>query len=131
MDGDVLGAVIGRPASTVRRHGAFIEGYRRVYRHGASYPILVPMPDGRIDGILASGLRPADTARLIAFEGSDYDLVEVSVEMERRSPTRAMIFMSRPEVMGSGEEWTLGTWLRRHKPKYLHRIRRTRRAAGA
>jgi gamma-glutamylcyclotransferase (GGCT)/AIG2-like uncharacterized protein YtfP len=131
MDGDVLGAVIGRPASTVLRQGAFVEGYRRVYRRGASYPILVPMPGGRIDGVLASGLHPADLARLIAFEGSDYDLVKVPVQVVRRGPTKAMIFMAKSEVMGSPEEWTLATWTRRHKARYLHRIRRTRSAAGA
>lgn len=126
MDGDVLGAVIGRPASTVRRQGAFVEGYRRVYRQGASYPVLVPMPDGRIEGVLASGLRPADTARLVAFEGSDYDLVEVPVRAARRGPTRAMIFMPRSEVMASLEEWTLTNWIRRHKREYLRRIRYAR-----
>ncbi len=123
MDGDVLGAVIGRPASTVRRQGASVEGYRRFHRFGASYPILVPSPDGRIEGILASGLRPADMARLIAFEGSDYDLVEISVRAVRCGPTRAMIFMSGPEVMASPQEWTLTTWTPRHKKEYLRRIR--------
>jgi len=131
MDVDVLAAVIGRPASTVRRQAAFVEGYRRFCRLGASYPILVPMPGVRIEGVLASGLRQADMARLVAFEGSDYDLVEVSVKAERIGPTRSMIFMSKPEVMASSEEWTLASWTRRHKRKYLRRIRITHRAAGA
>jgi gamma-glutamylcyclotransferase (GGCT)/AIG2-like uncharacterized protein YtfP len=131
MDVDVLGAVIGRPASTVRRQVAVVEGYRRFYKLGASYPILVPMPGGRIEGVLASGLRQVDMARLVAFEGSDYDLVEVSVKAERIGPTRSMIFMSKPEVMASSEEWTLASWARRHKQKYLRRIRITHRAAGA
>jgi len=131
IDGDVLGAVIGRPASGVRRQRAFVEGYRRFHRLGATYPILVPTPDGRIEGILALDLTPADTARLIAFEGSDYDLVEVPVKAVRRGPTRAMMFMSKSEVMASSEEWILASWTRRHKKRFLRRIRSTHRAAGA
>jgi gamma-glutamylcyclotransferase (GGCT)/AIG2-like uncharacterized protein YtfP len=127
MDGDVLAAVIGRPASTVRRQGALVEGYRRVYRLGASYPILVPMPGGRTEGVLASGLRPADTARLVGFEGRDYDLVEVPVRAARLGPTQAMIFMPAPEVIAFPEEWTLATWRRRHRKEYLRRIRSTGR----
>jgi len=130
MDGDVLGAVIGRPSSDVRRQRAFIEGYRCFHRLGATYPILVPTLGGRIEGVLALGLSPADTARLIVFEGSDYDLVDVPVKAVRRGPARAMIFMSKPEVMASSEEWTLASWTRRHKHKFLRRIRSTHRAAG-
>jgi hypothetical protein len=125
MDPDVLAAVIGRPASGVRRRRAFVEGYRRFHRLGATYPILVPAPDSRIDGVLALGLRPADTARLIAFEGSDYHLVEVPVRTVWRGPSRAMVFMPRPEVMASLEEWTLVAWTRRHKKEYLRRLRRS------
>jgi hypothetical protein len=91
---------------------------------------LVPTPDGRIEGILALDLTPADTARLIAFEGSDYDLVEVPVKAVRRGPTRAVIFMSKPEVVASAKEWTLASWTRRHKKRFLRRIRSTHRAAG-
>ena len=130
MDGEVLGAVIGRPASTVRRQGALLEGYRRFYRRGASYPILVPMLGGRIEGVLASGLSPGDTARLVAFEGRDYDLVEIAVRAVRLGPTRAMIFMPAPEVMASPEEWTLATWSRRHRKEYLRRIRSASRDKG-
>ena len=46
MDGDVLGAVIGRPASVVRRQGALLQGYRHVYRQGATYPILMIFMSG-------------------------------------------------------------------------------------
>jgi hypothetical protein len=130
MDGDVLGAVIGRTVSTVRRQGALLEGYRRFYRLGASYPILVPMPGGRIEGVLASGLGPRDTARLVAFEGRDYDLVEIAVRAARLGRTRAMIFMPAPEIMASPEEWTLATWSRRHRKEYLRRIRNANRGEG-
>ncbi|NJN05555.1 MAG: gamma-glutamylcyclotransferase [Rhodobacteraceae bacterium] len=128
MDDGVLAAVIGRPASQVRRQEAFVEGYRRVYRAGASYPILVPMTDGRIEGILASGLRPTDTDRLIAFEGEDYDLVDVPVRAARRGFTRAMMFMAKPSVAGSSKEWTFAEWRRRYRRAYLLRLRRRDRA---
>ena len=122
MDDGVLAAVIGRPVSDVGRQDAFVEGYRRVYRLGASYPILVPMPDGRIDGVLASGLRPTDTDRLIAFEGDDYDLVDVPVQAARRGSMRAMMFMAKPSVAGSSEEWTFAEWRRRYRREYLLRL---------
>ena len=124
MDEGVLAAVIGRPVSHVRRQDAYVEGYRRVYRLGASYPILVPMYGGRIEGVLASGLRPTDTDRLIAFEGDEYDIVEVAVRAARSGPTGAKMFMAKPGIAGSSKEWTLADWRRRYRKEYLLRLHR-------
>ncbi|MGF1641142.1 MAG: gamma-glutamylcyclotransferase family protein [Rhodospirillales bacterium] len=123
MDVAVLSAVIGRPADRLCRERAFVDGYRRVRRLGATYPILIPMPGARVDGILASGLRPADTTRLCVFEGDDYDLVEIPVRASARGPRRAMAFLARPDVPASSEEWTIADWRRRHRKAYLLRLR--------
>lgn len=123
MDTEVLGAVIGRRIPVARRRRAVIDGYRRMYRAGAWYPILVPDADSRVEGVLVSSLTPADAARLTAFEGNEYDLAELSVKPARGDVTLANVFVPSPGVPGSSREWTFQNWRRKHRREYLRRAR--------
>lgn len=123
MDTEVLGAVIGRRIPAALRRNAVLHGYRRVYRAGAWYPILVADTDNRVEGVLVSALTPADAARLIAFEGNEYDLAEVPVTSARGDVTLAHVFLPVPGVPGSSREWTFQEWRQKHRTEYVRRTR--------
>lgn len=55
MDRAVLAAVLGRaPAAPPR--AAILHGYRRMFRHGASYPVLAPAAGEAVSGVVVEGL---------------------------------------------------------------------------
>lgn len=131
MDTAVLDTVLGRRTPSSCHRGAVIGGYRRVYRAGAWYPILVPEPDGRVDGVLVSSLTSGDAARLAQFEGTEYELAELPVEPARGGTILANLFLAVPGVPGSDREWTLQEWRWKQRRKYLRRTRTSNpRGAG-
>lgn len=125
MDPAVLAAVIDRRPAGPRRC-ASIEGYRRVYRAGAAYPVLIPAAGERVSGLLVEGLNERDRRRLDAFEGGDYIAREVPVRTDR-GEVRARMFVPRPGVPATAVPWSLDEWRRRYRRVYLERVIRTRR----
>jgi len=123
MDTAVLHTVVGRQLPSSCRCAAVIDGYRKVYRAGAWYPILVPEPGGRVDGVLVSGLTSEDAARLAEFEGTEYGLAELPIEPARGGAILAKVFLAVPGVPGSDREWRFQEWRRKHKREYLRRTR--------
>jgi len=119
MDANVLAAVVGRRISPTRMEAAVIEGYRRVYVAGAWYPMLVPAAGKRVEGCLVFGLGGDAAARIVRFEGRDYDRRAVTVSGARRGSTRALAFLARPGVRPSLREWDPASWRRHHKGAYL------------
>ncbi len=69
MDSEVLRTVIGRSIPPSNRRPAVIGGYRRVYRVGAWYPILIADTESEVEGILVTKLTVADAVRLAIFGG--------------------------------------------------------------
>lgn len=109
MDAEVLARVIGRrvPAAAVRP--AVVEGYRRVAVARRWYPMLVPAAGGRVEGVLVAGIRPAEAARLAAYEGPEFVPAEITVRAAGR-PERALAFMPSPRLAPSRRDWAPADW---------------------
>lgn len=122
MDADVLARVAGRRVAASNVEPAVVSGYRRVYVAGAPYPMLVPAPEGRVEGRLVSGLGGLETRRVAWFEGAEYELRPVRVRAARRGELEALAFMAGPGLGPSAEDWDLAAWRRRHKRAYLMRV---------
>lgn len=123
MDSEVLRTVIGRRIPPSNRRPAVIGGYRRVYRVGAWYPILIADTESEVEGILVTKLTVADAVRLAIFEGHEYGLAQVPVTLACGEMSWARVFLPAPGVPGTSREWTLREWRRRHRAEYLHRAR--------
>ena len=123
LDDDVFALVTGRSIAPGDRCRAVAAGYRRVFREGASYPILIATAGGCVDGALVAGVGVRETERLKTFEGDEYDLVQLSVHVHSRGLVSAHVFMAKAWVPDSAEAWTLAAWRRRHKSRYLARLR--------
>lgn len=126
MDRDVLRLVTRRPVPAAACRAAAIDGFSRVYRDGASYPILIPADGACVEGILVSGLGDAEEGRLRAFEGDEYDLVTVPVRKGRGGAVEARVFMPRSGVPASSLPWMPEHWRRHHRARYLARLRAER-----
>lgn len=124
MDDEVLAAVVGRRIAESRTSAAAISGFRRVYRRGAWYPILLDDPRGRVEGVVVRGLTVADAARLDAFEGREYRRVVRTVEVAGEGPAEAQVYLPVVGIPATDRAWDLEVWRRRHRAAYLRRVRR-------
>jgi gamma-glutamylcyclotransferase (GGCT)/AIG2-like uncharacterized protein YtfP len=128
MDGDVLDQVVGRRVAAADKETAEISGFRRVYRIGASYPVLVPQPEETVPGQLAHRITPAEAARLARFEGGDYrpmpTLVRAVSDAGAKRAVTAIFFLPALRHIASRRRWDFADWQRREKPRYLDRIAR-------
>lgn len=95
IDPEMLGAVLRRPVHPARRRNAVLRGYRRVYREGASYPILVADAASDVEGVVVSALTAPDVALLTAYEGAEYEIRELPVRMSRDGLVLAKVFLPR------------------------------------
>src|SRR5262245_43733734 len=84
MDRELLALVIGRATDELRMEAATIHEFVCRRALNESFPILVPHPGGRVEGMLTD-LTAAEIARLKFYEASDYEgapyaLTELPVE---------------------------------------------------
>jgi hypothetical protein len=124
LDDDVFALVTGRCLAPRDRCRATIDGYIRVFREGASYPILIASAGARVEGALVGKVRAREAERLKTFEGDEYDLVQRIVHRHGGGSVGAHVFMAKSWVPGSSEPWDLAHWRRRHKHRCLARLRR-------
>ena len=130
IDPEVLYTVIRRPVASADRRPALLRGFRRVYRRGADYPVLVPDGSRAVEGIVVSGLGQRDVALLGAFEGNEYRAHLLPVRLRSGQMVRARVFLPGPGCEASGEDWTIEEWRSRFRRDFLMRIRRTHRPSA-
>jgi Gamma-glutamyl cyclotransferase, AIG2-like len=108
-----------------------LNGYRRVYRRGASYPVLVVDPTAQVEGIVVSALTTRDVALLTAYEGPEYEIRELPVRLSSGGLIRANVYLPGPACEASSESWTPADWQRRFRQAFVRRAQRRRRASPA
>ena len=128
MDSSVRRAVLGRSVDRSRLQRAVLPGFRRVFRLGATYPVLIADAGGRVDGILASGLSPHDVARLVKYEGAGYRLSQLPVQRPGGKTTLACLFLPETDTMASSVPWQFDGWRRRFRARFLQGIGQHRSA---
>lgn len=128
LDPVVRREVLRRDISRGHLCRAVLAGYRRVYRIGATYPVLVPEPTGRVEGLLVRGLNVRDAARLATYEGPEYGLFKTAVRADDGSVVSARTFLPRRMGLGSSEEWCFEDWQRRFAETFRAQVTRRRQA---
>lgn len=123
MDADIRVAVLGRPAGSRPVEPATLAGYRRVVMRGATYPVAIADPAGRIEGCLMRGLDRAAAGRLSVFEGDDYVPVMRDVITASGRAVSCCVFVAGRRARPSAAAWDLAAWQRRHKRGFQRRVR--------
>ncbi len=107
----LLECVLGH-ASGARSVPARLEGHATVWADGESFPLLTPRPGAQAEGVLASGLRDAELARLDYYEAVfGYAPREVTV-MTEGGPVPARVWMPAPDQWTPGAPWSLRDWVK-------------------
>lgn len=124
LDADVRAAVLG-PMAPPATEPATLAGWRRVTAPGAIFPIVLRAADGEVAGAIARGVPPAAVRRLDAYEGAGYRLEAVTVTLADGTPCEAQVYVPVRAVAGPGKPWDLDDWRRRHKRRFLARMKAT------
>ena len=113
-DPDVLGAVLGRPATGLN---AAAPGYAVVNYPGRVYPALLRRPGSAAPGLVLTHISSFEIDLLDAFEGDEYrrEIIAVMIDEDLHEA-----FAYLPAVAVTGQsEWTLAAWQREHKTRVL------------
>ena len=120
MDRDLLSAVLGRRVWPHVLAPVVLRGYRCRSVHGASYPIVQRQRDASISGVILDGVGTVEQARLSAYEGDRYELVQALAELPRRHCKRVFIFAPRRGAyVVSNRSWSFAGWRLRHKKSVM------------
>jgi hypothetical protein len=110
MDRELLALVIGRAIEDLGVAAAVIHGFARRRARDESFPVLVPHPGGRAEGVLVTDLTAADIARIQFFEGSDYALAALRVEC-RGERLAAQVFLPTARLAAEETAWDFDSWV--------------------
>jgi hypothetical protein len=119
LDPDVRRLVLGSPAAS--GVPARLGGFRRVGVAGRSYPTLVPVPDGSVEGLVVDTITPRQRVRLVAFEGREYREIVRTVMLADGDEREARLFVSRRPARVA-LHWSLALWQRREKDRFLRAL---------
>ena len=143
MDRDVLDAVvgqasagqlaIGQPAigqqtagqqtAVHGRRPAWLDGFRRMTVAREAFPMVLPAPGHRLEGVVVEGLSAADIDRILFFESIEYAPRTIDVALADDSRLSARCFLTNDGVEYNGETWDYGQWLNAHKADCLRETR--------
>lgn len=123
MDRDVLEQVLARPVDDRELSPAHLHGYRRVRTARALYPMLVPDPDGVVEGVVLHEVSARDAARVRHFEADEYVDRWVPVRLVSGEALRVRVFFALDEMGVTDEPWELARWAAEHKADFLARCR--------
>lgn len=103
----LLEVVLGRPA---RARRAWLEDHAARWAAGESFPLIVPEPRARAQGILVEGLSADEAARLDFYEGGFGYGARDSAVMTEDGPAAARVYFPEPGRWRVGEPFDLDEW---------------------
>lgn len=118
-DPEMLETVLGRPARPVP---AVAEGETALRRPGEDYPILVPSPGQRTEGVLLEDVSEEELARIAFFEEADYALAPITVTTGA-GEREALCFRSAVKSDATALPWDFDEWCRTARPAALEATR--------
>jgi nudix-type nucleoside diphosphatase (YffH/AdpP family) len=118
-DPEMLELVLGRPARPVP---AIAEGEATVCLSGEDYPILVPAPGQRAEGVLLDDVSAEELARIAFFEEAEYALAPITV-LTAAGAREALCFRATRKPRATTLPWDFGEWRRTARPAALEATR--------
>jgi hypothetical protein len=123
LDRDVARLVLGRRLPPQAYVPAALPGHARRKVKGASYPIVVRDPRGRVAGAIVGGLSGRDVERLAAYEGPRYRIAPLKVRIGGVTATVSVFEPLEERFQPTSGKWDLVAWQRRYKRAFLARVR--------
>lgn len=124
LDREVLCRLLGRELREDELEPARLAGFRRMMARAGCWPVLVPDPEGVVEGLLFARPSPEDLRRIAHYE-DDYrpERMEVVTAAGRR--VSACVWLASLERLPPSEQpWDLALWATQHKRELLQQIDR-------
>lgn len=130
MDEDVLRWVTGMSLSELELQPAVVKGFQRRQVKGECFPLLVPSEQGKVSGLLISGLTQLALQRAQFFEGEQYQLTHIIAEGMPDSHSRilkegelsAQYFADTQMYDIEDCDWSIQSWRDSEKHDFLSRL---------
>lgn len=124
LDPEVLRIVLGDGSAAKRLKPATVEGFRRVYVAGKTYPILVRKPGSTVAGATFDDATPRQRDALVRYEGDGYVVEEHAALLADGSRVPVSVFVPRPggALNVSDDDWDYETWKAKHRSAFLAAI---------
>lgn len=124
LDEDVTALVIGRRLPPRAWVPATLAGFSRRKAKGVTYPVAIRDPKGKVQGAVVGGFSRREVERLQAYEGVRYHTVPLKVRVHGHITTVSVFEPKEKAFQPVDGEWSLTDWQRRHKRRFLERIRK-------
>jgi len=113
MNDEVMSELIGR---IVESSTATLAEFKCLSVSGQSYPGIRPSKGSRVDGLLLHGLSRAEMKILDNYEGDQYQLESVSVDVRVDRPVKCLTYVFKPEFYHqlSDESWCNHAFRKNH-----------------
>lgn len=115
MDPDLVRLVLDREIADVTFTPAALLGYERLRAKNESFPIIMPTPGGRVEGMLVGGLTADDVLRIRWYESDDYALQPCLVGIGDRRH-EAHVFLATETLEAEDIAWDFAHWAATEKP---------------
>ena len=102
---------------------AWLANARLVRLRGETFPLLIPAPGARVEGVLVGDLSRAECDRIRFFESLDYEPRNVRVELVDGGYAEVQVFALSARAEHDGVPWRFEDWLAQHKAKDLYDAR--------
>lgn len=123
MEPAVLALVSGQPEGSLRVEPAVARDHLQREVVDESFPVLLPAPGERAAGQLVHGLDATALDRVLFFEGAEYALAPLSVDVADE-PVQAQYFRDSGFYVTTGSPWNFARWRRDDLDTFLVRARR-------
>ena len=124
LDSDVMALVIGRRLPPSAFVPAILPRHSRRRAKGMTYPVVIPDPADRVQGVVVGGLSSRDVARLAAYEGPGYRVASLKVRVAGDLVTVSVFEPIVSRLQPSASPWDYALWKSRHKRPFVDRLKK-------
>ena len=121
-DLELLEIVLGRRIDPADLEPVHADGFAARRLATEMYPMLVPTPGERAEGVLFRQAAEADITRLAFFEEAEYDLTPITV-ITADGPREVRHFRATDKPAGSTRGWDFATWCVDHRASAIETAR--------
>jgi len=122
MDATVLEIVSGQPADELTMHSATATGYAQREVAEESYPVLIQRADSSAYGLAIYGLTDLAMQRILFFEGEEYQLADINIELENGELCSAQYFDDTGSYSVRNTSWNIEHWRELHRTEFIKQI---------
>ena len=130
MDTELLPLVSEQALDSLTLQQATVPDHRRRWVLDDHYPVLVPAHGETTRGLVIRGLTEEALNRIIFFEGEEFSLSPIDVQLDNGSWEAVSYFADNHRKEISDSDWSLEEWQRTTKADTMPRVARYMKCYG-